>query len=65
MNFNMNINIPFLFDSQFNNVTNTDFTNLSKNKLFTNHLDTMNTYEKFLKGDINNEVLFRDYKKVL
>ena len=42
----MNINIPFLFDSQFNNVTNTDFTNLSKNKLFTNHLDTMNTYKQ-------------------
>lgn len=63
--FNININISFLFNSKSTDVTNTDYSDLNKNKLFNNYLDNMNSYENFLKGDINNEVLFRDYKKVL
>lgn len=63
--FNININIPFLFNSKSTDVTNADYSNLNKNKLFDNHLDNMNSYENFLKGEIDNEVLFRNYKKVL
>lgn len=63
--FNININIPFLFNSKSTDVTNADYSNLNKNKLFDNHLNNMNNYENFLKGEIDNEVLFRNYKKIL
>lgn len=63
--FNININIPFLFNSKPADITTTDYSDLNKNKLFNNHLDNINNYENFLKGETDNEVLFRSYKKIL